>query len=522
MTTPPPWAGARRPVRTFVAVCLAALLCACAVTAPGPEHRTASYALSDSAATALGRRFGTEAQRHPGLSGFDLVTSGREAFDLRYALAQRAQRTIDVQYYIWESDGAGRALLAALIAAADRGVRVRMLLDDLSLEGRDDGLAVLNAHPNIRVRLFNPFMARSDHLVDFLFDFARVNHRMHNKAFIVDNAVAVVGGRNIGDAYFSANDQSNFRDIDLLAAGPIVHQISADFDAFWNSVWSRSIRRFVHRRPDEEEIHDFVDQLHQRIAADHAFPFTADLNAASLDDILRRLPARLIWGKATVLADLPDKPETSEPEIVEELRADVGPTLRHDLLLESAYFIPAGDGTAHLCALVKRGIRVRVLTNSAATNDELSAYAGYARYREDLLRCGVELYELRPDAGFVRHEWTWLRNRSTAALHTKAAVFDGDKVLIGSFNLDPRSAKLNTELALLIDSRPLASKVAAFIETGMKPGNAYALQLDLNGNIAWLARDAGALHRLDEEPYLNFWRSLEVDILSLLPIEQLL
>ena len=516
---PPSWAGARRSARMFVALCVAALLCACAVGAPGPEHHTASYALADSAATALGRRFDVEAQRHPGLSGFDLVTSGREAFDVRYALAQR---TIDVQYYIWESDGAGRNLLAALIAAVDRGVRVRMLLDDLSLEGRDDGLAVLNAHPNIRVRLFNPFQARTDHLVDFLFDFERVNHRMHNKALIVDNAVAVVGGRNIGDAYFSANDQSNFRDIDLLAAGPVVHQISADFDAFWNSVWSRSIRRFGHGRPNAEEIRDFVDRLHRHIAADHAFPFAADLDEAKPDDIVRRVPARLIWGKARILADLPNKPETSEPEIVEALRADVGPTLRHDLLLESAYFIPPGSATAHLCALVNRGVRVRVLTNSAATNDEPTAFAGYAKHREALLRCGIELYERRPDAGFVRHEWTWLRNRSTAALHTKAAVFDRDKVLIGSFNLDPRSAKLNTELALLVDSRQLADKVAAFIETEMEPGNAYQLQLDAKGNVTWLARDAGALHRLGEEPYLDFWRSLEVDLLSLLPIEPLL
>jgi cardiolipin synthase C len=504
------------------ALAAALVVAGCASEPPGPEHHSVSTALADPAVTALGRRFGGEAAHHPGRSGFELVTSGREAFEGRYAFAQRAEKTIDAQYYIWEGDSAGRNLLAALIDAADRGVRVRLLLDDLSLEGKDNGLATLNSYPNVQVRLFNPFEARSSHVADFAFDFPRVDHRMHNKTFIVDNAIAVLGGRNIGDAYFSANDQANFRDIDLFAVGPIVQQASANFDAFWNSAWSRSIRRYVHDRPAAEEVQGLVARLRQHVAEDTAFPFRRDLKRPTLDALVDRLPARLVWAEAKLLADLPDKPETSEPKVLEELRAQIGQTLHSDLLMESAYFVPAGKGTKHLCAFVKRGVRVRVFTNSAGTTDELGVYAAYKRYREELLRCGVELYELRPDAGFVRREWTWLKGQSTAALHTKAAVFDKTRLLVGSFNMDPRSARLNTEVAVLIDSPELAARVTAFIEKGMQPENAYQLRLDEDGEVAWYARDDGVLHRLAEEPDLGLWRRLEVNMMGLLPIEQLL
>jgi putative cardiolipin synthase len=497
---------------------LALLLGACTVSPPGSEHPRVTTALADPETTALAQLFAPDIAAHPGQSGFELVTSGREAFAGRYAFAAAAQKTIDIQYFLWNGDATGRELLSALLDAADRGVRVRMLLDDLYLAGKDLSLGVLNAHPNIEVRLFNPFDWRTNHLPDFLFDFARVNHRMHNKAFIVDNTLAIVGGRNIGDPYFSANDQSNFRDVDLFAAGPIVQQVSENFDAFWNSRWARSIRSLDHGRPSPEDVEKQVGRINAKIATDQSFPFADTLDPATLDHLVQGLPERLIWGKATLLADRPDKPRTSEPGVLDELRAEIGGTLQSELLIEAAYFIPADRGVKNLCDLKRRGVAIEVLTNSAATNDELSAYAAYAKYRKDLLRCGIALYELRPDAGFIRRQWTWLQGRSTALLHTKAAVFDGREVLIGSFNLDPRSKNLNTEMAVLVDSAGLAQKVTAFIHSGMTPENAYRLELD-GDRVVWVEQDKGRTVRLEDEPDLGFWRGLGVDLLSLLPIE---
>ena len=509
--------------RVLAAFALLALASHCASVQPvGPPHGSASHAFADPQTTRLGRAFAADVKTHPGLSGLELVTSGRDAFEGRYAFAAMAEKTIDAQYYLWTGDGSGRRLMRALLEAADRGVRVRLVLDDLGLEGKDAGLAAINAHPNVEVRLFNPFAFRSGHVGDFLFDFARVNHRMHDKALIVDNAVAVVGGRNISDHYFSVDGESNFRDVDLFAAGPIVREVSETFDAFWNSQWSTSIKDLADQPPDAEALHALRARLDQHIAEDTKFPFPTAFTGPELDALTREVRAHMVWGKARVLADRPDKPKTSEPGVIEALHAKIGDTLHSELLLESAYFVPAGNGTKRLCGYVARGVKVRILTNSLASNDEAPVYAGYVRHRDDLLRCGVELHELRPDARFVRHEWTWLKSRSEAELHTKAAVYDRRQVLIGSFNMDPRSARLNTELAILVDSPPLAQKVAEFIEAGMSLSNAYRVELNDDGDVRWVAGAPDALLEFSSAPGASLWRTLETDLLSLLPIEELL
>jgi putative cardiolipin synthase len=297
-----------------------------------------------------------------------------------------------------------------------------------------------------------------------------------------------------------------------------VQQVSANFDAFWNSAWARSIRSIDRDRPTAEEVERLVGQVEEKNAEDEGFPFADMLEPTKLDRLVQELPQRLVWGDAQLLADLPDKPSTSQPALVDELRAKVGGSLHSELLIEAAYFIPADRGVENLCRLRARDVTIDILTNSAATNDELSAYAAYAKYREDLLRCGVNLYELRPNAGFIRKQWTWLNGRSTAALHTKAVVFDRRQVLIGSFNLDPRSRNLNTEMALLIDSPALAAQVTRFIRTGMAPENAYRLELD-GDELVWKAENKEETARLTDEPDLGFWRSLGVHLLSLLPID---
>ncbi|HUC64025.1 MAG TPA: phospholipase D family protein [Stellaceae bacterium] len=505
----------------FAPATILLLLAACAgtVAPPGPPHRIESHALADPGTTRLGRVFEAEAAQHPGLSGFDLITSGRTAFEARYAFAHLAQRTIDAQYYLWAGDAVGRNMLEALLEAADRGVRVRLLLDDLNLEGEGLDLAVLNAHPNFEVRLFNPITPHGYEALGFLTDFDRVNHRMHDKAFIVDNTVAIVGGRNMADAYFSANESSNFRDLDLFAAGRVVRDISREFDAFWNSPWAVSVGSVAAAQPNSAELHAAEAKLSAEIDDDGGFPFKTQLDEPYLEHVVATVPHRLIWGQASVLYDEPDKPETSTPRVADELHEKVHGTIEREVLLEIAYFIPSAHGTAQLCDLVAHGVRVRVLTNSLASTDEIAAYAGYMRARDALLRCGVDLHELRPDAAFVQRDWTWLRHRSEAELHTKAVVFDDDRVMIGSFNLDPRSRRLNTEIAILVSSPALAAKVAHFIENGMSLANSFHLEL-VDGDVVWVAEEHGREVRFSEAPGSDLWRRTKADFLSLLPIEE--
>lgn len=279
------------------------------------------------------------------------------------------------------------------------------------------------------------------------------------------------------------------------------------------------MRAFVHEQPTQAEFDKRTAALNRLIVRATDLPFNLDLNAETLHALVQSVPVRLIWGAATVLADDPDKPETAQPGVLPALQLRTGESLRTELFLEVAYFVPGEKGAERLCSLVARGVRVRILTNSFASNDVFVAHVGYASSRRELVRCGVELAELQPEAGFITRRWTWLRGKSTAGLHTKAAVFDRRAVFIGSFNMDPRSAYLNTELAILVDSPELATTVARFIEEGMELSNAYRVQSDQEGNLVWIAQEQGKVVRSLDEPYLTCWGSLATRVLSLLPIE---
>jgi putative cardiolipin synthase len=499
---------------------LALLAGACATSPVEQPHKIDTFALPNPNLTRLGEIFEPAAAKHPGLSGIDLVSSGREAFEVRFRLAHLAQKTIDVQYYLWAPDSSGSRMLLALLDAADRGVRVRVLLDDLNFEGMDFDLAVLNAYPNVEIRLFNPFTYRNDRFIDVFTDFNRINHRMHDKIFVVDNTVAVVGGRNIGDEYFSIDPVSDFRDLDLFAAGPIVRAASANFDAFWNSPWAVSIRALDRVKITRDETRQLVAALARKIAADKSFPFSTETDQARLNHMVSTLLARFIWAPATLLADKPDKPQTSAPGVLDQLRADLGKSLNQELLIESAYFVPVGNVADTLCRLSGRGVWVKVLTNSLESTDVVSVFAAYAKYRDQLLRCGVELHELRAAANFLKR-WTWLAFNSQAQLHTKAYVFDRSKVMIGSYNMDPRSATLNAEDAILVDSSVLADKVAKFIESGMELDNSYQVKLENTGKMTWYFRNNGQYLSFDREPGENFWGYVTQEILSALPIDNL-
>ncbi len=476
-------------------------------------------ALKGFASTRLGRFFGSAADKHPGLSGFSLLTHGREAFIVRLALADLAERSLDMQYYVWEGDTTGRIVVDHVMRAANRGVRVRLLVDDPFYNASDSVKACLDAHPNVEIRLFNPLTNRRWSILDFIFDFSRVNRRMHNKLMVADNAAAIVGGRNVGDIYYGVNTIANYRDLDVLAVGPVVRDLSDVFDQYWNSSLAVPIAAVVDRAHGTADLEDILARLRETIAAaDYPYPIDQDLEQLAAQ--AAELRDNLIWARGYIVADDPESivHGKESDDVIEFIRERIA-TLKEELLVESPYFVLPARAQATVKALHERNVRVRVLTNSLASNDMLPAHSGYAKTRRRLLENGMELYELRPDTDAFRPGWSLLSGRSPAALHTKAMAFDGDAVFIGSFNLDPRSAVINTEAGLYIESPELAKKLTAYMATGVLPANSYRVRLDPNGEIVWETVRDGTKVRYQDEPETGFRRRFAADLLKLLPID---
>jgi putative cardiolipin synthase len=499
-------------------------------TLPDDVERTPSSAFDRPETTIAGRMFQSAMAKHPGQSGFAIMPSGATAFRARNAMMRIAEKTLDAQYFSWESDQAGRILIHQLLEAADRGVRVRLLLDDVNTDGRDLGIASLDAYPNIEVRLFNPFVHRGSIVWGFLTDLSRVNHRMHNKAFIMDSAFAVVGGRNIGDHYFGLSPKYNFRDLDLFAVGPVVQDIAGSFDVYWNSKWAYPVSAVGKNIPAVEETAARRRELREWAEENEMdFPYVIDRTDEDIRQGLGEIEEQLVWADAEVLYDDPEQKvgtTTGYQGIAPRLR-EILEQLNDEVLFEAAYFIPREEGIRTASRLRDRGVRVRMLTNSMATNDVAGAFVGYRRYRKSLLEHGVDLYEMRPKTGTQREFWSLLASDSTATLHSKIAVFDRKRVFIGSFNLDPRSIEINTEIGLLIDSPELAGQVIQFMDTGIDPSNSYRLELEKSGwqgtdKITWLGQDNGEKVRRNSDPDAGFRRPLSAWFISLLPIEEYL
>ena len=481
--------------------------------------RTVTTAFEEPASTKLGQFFGPTAEKHPGLSGFSLLSHGREAFIVRLALADLAERSLDMQYYSWDGDTTGRIIVDRVMKAADRGVRVRLLVDDPFYKASDSVKAALDAHPNVEIRLFNPLTNRSWSGLDFLFDFSRANRRMHNKLMVADNAAAIVGGRNIGDIYYGVNTIANYRDLDVLAVGPVVRDLSGTFDRFWNSPSTVPITAIVNRAYGATDLEAILNRLREAIAAaDYPYPINQDLDelAAQSAD----LRDNLVWAHGRVIADDPDTivHGKESDHVVAFLRERIA-QLKEQLLVESPYFVLPAGAQATVKALHQRNVRVRVLTNSLASNDMLPAHSGYAKTRRRLLENGMELYELRPDTDAFRPGWSLLSGRSPAALHTKAMAFDREAVFIGSFNLDPRSAVINTEAGLYIESPELAERLTAYMATGVAPANSYHVLLERDGKIVWETMRDGQRVRYGNEPETGFRRRLVAKLWKLLPID---
>ncbi|WP_322013818.1 phospholipase D family protein [Paraburkholderia sp. J12] len=506
---------------------LACVLTACA-SLPPQSGRQQTVALQHTESTRLGTLFEPEEQSHPGESAFHLLPDPTDAIVARIMLTETAERSLDLQYYIWHDDLTGRELAAAVLKAADRGVRVRVLLDDLGTNADDQVLLALASHPNVQIRLFNPVASRHFKSLATALEFSRVDRRMHNKALIADNEAAILGGRNIGDEYFGVSSVVAFGDLDVLTHGPIVRQVSSVFDQFWNSTTSYSIEDLMGHPADPGALPAYRAKLDEYVASEHNAPYVVQARQR-LNNALAAGETDFSWGKATLLYDDPSKitrdPSDPQGHLMTRFAAlNLKPA--HEMLIISPYFVPGKEGVAWIRDLTDHGVHVTVLTNSLAATDVAAVNAGYQHYRKDLLDAGVKLYELKPVSASgdkVPKAGRKFFGSSRASLHAKTYVFDRQSIFIGSMNLDPRSSKLNTEIGVLCDSPEIAGQVIDDLEPKLDL-IAWRVEqrTDADGKtrIVWIdTGENGTVTEYDSEPDVSFMRRTSVWFLGLLPIE---
>lgn len=513
---------ATRPVKwrgLLFSVAVSVFLAACS-SLPTDYERIPSHAITDTANTRLGERLNPLIDANPGKSGFYTLSEGEAAFAARLRAIMVAEKSIDAQYYIWHDDHTGRTIHNQLLAAADRGVRVRLLLDDLDTAGKDEMLRKIDAHPNIDIRLFNPFANREKRARDFIGDTRRINRRMHNKTLTADNLVTIFGGRNIGDEYFAADEDVGFGDMDALAVGPIAAEVGQQFDLYWNSENAYPLAAFKF----EQEISD-EDVASFRADSD---AFIAQAKESRYADIIRQYDVAImqdlstlgfVWSDWKLVYDQPTKVTakkvTAETHLAPKLKAGMDKTQR-DLIIVSPYFVPGEELTAYLVSMVERGVRVRILTNSLQANDVSLVHAGYMRYREDLVSGGVELYEFKADANNVKRKVEKSRiGASKASLHAKFFGFDETYLFIGSFNLDGRSVALNSELGAYFASPAEAKALSEMFDSGIL-NLAYQVELDEGGDLTWTSLKDGEEFTLLKEPDTTWWKRFSTGFLSII------
>ena len=489
---------------------------------PSLEHRTKSTALVETGPTALGRGVSPLVAANAGRSGIYPLRDAADAFAARYLLASAAEKTLDVQYYIWRKDLSGTLLMKALVDAADRGVRVRLLLDDNNTQGLDAAIAAVDSHPGIEVRLFNPFAVRRVRALAYVTDFSRLNRRMHNKSFTADNQVTIIGGRNVGDEYFGATDGVLFADLDVMAVGPVVKEVSNDFDRYWASEPAYPADRLFDR-PGKEEI-DRLSAAARLVEQDsRAVTYLAAMRTSTFvrDTLAGTLTFE--WANTRMISDPPAKVLGRVPreELLFRKFGRIFGKPEREVDLVSPYLVPGAFGVDLFTSWAKRGVRVRVLTNSLEATDVAVVHAGYAKRRDDLLKAGIALYELRLRPGSQPAARAAGFGSSGSSLHAKTFAVDRTRIFIGSFNFDPRSADLNTEMGFVIDSPLMAEGLAEIFEKDV-PLNAYEVRRSDAGRLEWLERRAADTIRHEREPGTGFWLRLGVRALSLLPIEPLL
>lgn len=480
--------------------------------------------------SAFGRSVQRQAEPHEGRSGFRLLPNSNEAFRARAELIRHAQTSIDVQYYIVHDGLSTRALVHELLGAADRGVRVRILLDDTTSDGLDTLIGTLAVHPNIDIRMFNPLhlgrATGATRAMGRLFNLSRQHRRMHNKLFLVDNSMSIVGGRNLGDEYFDAEPNLNFTDIDLLGIGPVAEQLGHGFDQYWNSALSRPIGDFLWRQPDANDLRESRQRLEASLAearTRHKALYDR-LMAYRTQPRLDRWRNELIWAHGQALWDAPSKVlARDEPDPQLLMTTQLAPDLKaveHELILVSAYFVPGKPGLLYLTGHADAGVSVKLLTNSLEATDVPAVHGGYAPYRRALLEHGVQLFELRRQPGDPSAGNISFQGSSASSLHSKAIVLDRRKTFIGSFNFDPRSVLWNTEVGVLVDSPQLAEYTRELALQGMAPALSYQPRL-ADDKLVWVTEDNERVHTLTTEPG-GMWRRFNAWVSKAVGLEKLL
>ena len=481
--------------------------------------KTTTTAFDNTQDTYLGKALEGLAEVHPGQAGFYPLLDSVDALSVRLQMAKRAERSIDAQYYLITGDIVGRVFIGALLDAADRGVRVRLLVDDIFTQGYDTGMAALNSHPNFEIRVFNPFASRSARGFDAITSFRRINRRMHNKSFTVDNQMTLIGGRNIGDEYFAAGQDAKFGDVDVLGVGPVVGDVSDMFDQYWNNRAAVPVPVFADFPADQdEELRQLRERIKQSYKTAESTRYAAALQSSILENIGRDASA-LIWAPYQLVYDSPDKAQREKAEQAASILTPLRQTVlnaEQELVVLSPYFVPRKKGIDGFRKLRERDIDIKVITNSLAATNQIIVYGGYAPARRPLLEMGVRLYELRADASVAGEQHVDIEE-AKYTLHTKVFIVDRRKVFIGSFNWDPRSAYINTELGVIIDSPEIAEDFTEKINNAL-PAYTYEVFLDEQGGMRWRGLEEGKEVVLTKEPQTGFWRRLKGRLTRMLPI----
>jgi putative cardiolipin synthase len=505
------------PRLSWIAVVL--LAAGCAQLEPRPELPP-DRASPPEMATELDRLSAPQEAAHPGQSAFRLLTEGPEAFVVRARSAQLAGRSIDVQTYIWHADLTGGFLAGTLLQAADRGVRVRLLVDDMDARGKNYGFAALDAHPNIDVRMFNPFSSRQGKAAlafEAMGSFSRINRRMHNKSWIVDNRIAIVGGRNLGDEYFGASAEGNFVDLDFALAGPVVRDVSASFDAYWNSPLAYPMSFLAPQDVSEAALDELRGRVESWMQEAQASRYAEELGRSDSVQRLIHGDRPMVWSADYFFVS--DDPRKAQGVFEEGKGSAVLAALlpamqgsRSQLTVISPYFVPGEQGTALLTGIAQAGSEVNVLTNSLAANDVAAVHGGYSRSRAALLAGGVSLWEFKPVPG--SKDKSSLTGSSGASLHTKAMVIDRERLFVGSYNLDPRSTSLNCEQGVQVGSEVLAGELEEVFSTQVSGDRAWAVALE-GKELRW--RDGAREESRD--PDASFGRRFQAWLAKVLHID---
>ncbi len=499
---------------------LIALVLASCASAPLDFPRQSSVAFDDTSDTFLGRQAAQWTADHHGKSGFYPLIKGLDALGIRLALMDKAERSIDAQYFLMKPDSAGRLFAMKLLEAADRGVRVRLLLDDIFTTVDDAAFILINEHPNIEIRLFNPIGRGGVFLVSYLGHFKLANRRMHNKSFTVDNQFSVIGGRNIADEYFELLNDEEFRDFDMLAVGPVAADISVTFDRFWNYKLSVPIEAFNNGK-QFADLETARANMPASIKAASESIYGKALHSPLMLDVAEHR-VELFPADSRVITDDPDKllnkVSADHQILVTELAAVVNQA-ESEVVVITPYFIPGKDGVEFWRGIADKGVRVVIVTNSLASNNHTAVHGGYARYRRAMIETGVELYEARVDSSKTS-AGSDDKSYDTMTLHTKATIIDRKITLVGSLNLDPRSIEINTEFGVLIDNAEMAGDLVAGFFKNL-PSFAYRVTLNEKGKLRWTTIIDGQEVVETNEPDTSEWLRFKAWFMRILPEEQL-